>query len=155
MSTVAWKGMCSFRWPIKLSNILDGSSTVCLPNWLRQRHYGRFFAEDIFKCIFMKENVWITIKIPLKCVPKGSIKNIPSLGQIMAWRQPGDKTLSEAMMIIFVTHICITRPQWVNSDDTLNWKVTLKYCLWKRPLGNTKFNSRIVHNPGLLRYIFL
>ena len=32
----------------------------------------------------------------------------------MAWRRPGDKPLSEPMMIILLTHICVTRPQWVN-----------------------------------------
>ena len=30
---------------------------------------GRHFAEDIFKCIFLNENVWIRIKISLKFVP--------------------------------------------------------------------------------------
>ena len=33
----------------------------------------------------------------------------------MAWRRPGDKPLSEPMMVSLLTHICITRPQWVNS----------------------------------------
>ena len=32
---------------------------------------GRYFADDIFKCIFLYENVWIPIKISMKFVPKG------------------------------------------------------------------------------------
>ena len=36
------------------------------------------------------------------------------LVQIMAWRRPGDKPLSEPMMFNLLTHICVTRPQWVN-----------------------------------------
>ena len=52
---------------------------------------------DIFKCIFMNENVWISIKISMKFVPKGPINNIPALVQIMAWRRTGDKPLSEIM----------------------------------------------------------
>ena len=32
----------------------------------------------------------------------------------MAWRRSGDKPLSEPMMIRLLTHICVTRPQWVN-----------------------------------------
>ena len=32
----------------------------------------------------------------------------------MAWRRSGDKPLSEPMMVRLLTHICITRPQWVN-----------------------------------------
>ena len=31
----------------------------------------------------------------------------------MAWRRPGDKPLSEAMMVNSPTHTCVTRPQWV------------------------------------------
>ena len=82
-------------------------------NTLRPRQNGRHFADDIFKCIFMNENVWISSKISLKFVPKGPINNIPALVQIMAWCRPGDKPLSEAMMINLPTHICISRPQWV------------------------------------------
>ena len=33
----------------------------------------------------------------------------------MAWRRSGDKPLSEAMVFSLLTHICVTRPQWVNS----------------------------------------
>ena len=33
----------------------------------------------------------------------------------MAWRCPGDKPLSEPMMVNLPTHMCITRPQWVNT----------------------------------------
>ena len=32
----------------------------------------------------------------------------------MAWRRPGDKPLSEPMMVCLTTHICVTQPQWVN-----------------------------------------
>ena len=34
---------------------------------------------DIFKCIFLNENVLISITISLKFVPKGQINNIPAL----------------------------------------------------------------------------
>ena len=46
------------------------------------------------------------IKISLKFVPKDRINNIPALVQIMAWRRPGDKPLSEPMMVSLPTHIC-------------------------------------------------
>ena len=74
---------------------------------------GSHFAGDIFKCIFLNENVWIRIKISLKFVPKGPINNIPAMVQIMAWRRPGDKPFSEPMMVSSPTHICVTRPQWI------------------------------------------
>ena len=82
-------------------------------NSLRPRLNRRPFADDIFKCIFLNENVWISIKISLKFVPKGPINNIPALVQIMAWRRAGDKPLSESMMVSLPTHICVARPQWV------------------------------------------
>ena len=83
-------------------------------NTLRPRQNGRHFADDTFTRIFVNENVTILIEITLKFVPKGPINNIPSLVQIMAWRRPGDKLLSEPMMVCLPTHICVTRPQWVN-----------------------------------------
>ena len=82
---------------------------------LRPRRNRRYNADDIFKCIFLRENVWIPTKISLKFVPKGPINNIPALVQIMAWRPPGDKPLSEPMMVSLLTHIYVTRPQWVNA----------------------------------------
>ena len=83
-------------------------------NSLRPRQNGRHFPDDIFKLVFLNENVWIFIKISLKFVSNVLTNNIPPLVQIMAWRWPGDKSLSEPMMVSLLTHICVTRPQWVN-----------------------------------------
>ena len=42
-------------------------------------------------------------------VPKSLFNNIAPLVQIMAWHQPGDKpSLSEPMMVILLTYICVT-----------------------------------------------
>ena len=82
-----------------------------LTHWGRQN--GRHVPDDTFKCIFLNGNVLILIKILLKFVPKGLINNIPALDQIMAWRRPGHKPLSEPMMVSLPTHISVTRPQWV------------------------------------------
>ena len=83
-------------------------------NTLRPRQNGHHFPDDIFKWILLNENVWITIKISLKFVPKGLMNNIPALVQIMTWRRPGDKPLSEPVMFNLLTYICVTWPQWVN-----------------------------------------
>ena len=83
-------------------------------NTLRPRQNGRYSPDNIFKYIFLNENVWIAIKISLKFVPKGPIYNIPVLVQIMAWRQQSDKPLSAPMMVILLMHICVIWPQWVN-----------------------------------------
>ena len=39
----------------------------------------------------------------------------------MVWRRPGDKPLSEPMMVNLLTHICVTRPQWRPSLLTHIW----------------------------------
>ena len=82
-------------------------------NTLRPRQNGRHFPDDIFNWIFVNENAWISINISLKFVPSGPINNIAALVQIMAWRRPGDKPLSEPMLVFVPTHIWVTRPQWV------------------------------------------
>ena len=92
-------------------------------NTSRPRQNGRHFSDDVFKYIFLNENVWIPIKIALKFAPKGPINNNPVLVQIMAWRRPGNKPLSGPMMVSLPTHICVTRPQWVNY-------VTMLRCLY-------------------------
>ena len=84
-------------------------------NTLRPRQNGRLFADDTLKRIFLNENIWISIKISLKYIPKGLINNIPVLVLIMAWRRPGDKPSSEPMLVRSLTHICVTRPQWVKN----------------------------------------
>ena len=96
---------------------------------------GRRFADDTFKRIFLNENVIISIKISLKFVPKVRISNIPALVQIMTWRRPGDKPLSEQMMVSLQTHICITRSQWVNGrfrEIKQLWLTNIR-CLYYKP----------------------
>ena len=105
-----------------ISPLMPMHQDPLLVNTLRLGQHGRHFADNIFNCIFLNENVWIPIKISLKFVPKGPINNIPVLVQIMAWRRPGDKPLSEPMMVRLPTHICVTRPQWVNTFYLAWWK---------------------------------
>ena len=42
-------------------------------------------------------------KNSVKFVPNGPINSIPTLVQIMAWRRPGDKPLSEPMAVSLPT----------------------------------------------------
>ena len=80
-------------------------TTTWKVNTLRLRHNGHHFVDNIFKCILLNENVQISIKISLKFVPNGHIKNIPALVQIMAWHQLGDKPLSEHMTVSLLTYM--------------------------------------------------
>ena len=50
----------------RVPRLLEPSEMALTMNWLT--HWGRdkmavTLADDIFKCIFLKENVWISIKI--------------------------------------------------------------------------------------------
>ena len=119
-------------------------------NTLRPRQNGRHFADDIFKRIFLNENIWIPMKISLKFVPKGSINNIPALVQIMTWRRPGDKPLSELMMVNLPTHICVTRPQWVDITIASSRGQRVS-SIWARFLSLARSNLRLRsanHRPG-------
>ena len=80
---------------------------------------GLLFADNILRCIFLNENIWILIKISLKLLAKGPINNNPAL--VMAWRRIGDKPLSEPMMVNPLTHICVTRPQSVNGKTIISF----------------------------------
>ena len=48
-------------------------------NTLMPRQNRSPFADDIFKCIFLNENVWISVDISLKFIRKGLIDHIPAL----------------------------------------------------------------------------
>ena len=112
----------------KILAILFGPQFV---NTLRPTQNGRHFADYTSKRIFLEENVRISIKISLKFVPKSPIDNIPALFQIMAWCWPGDKPLSEPLMARLRTHICVTRPQWVNREaNKWSFSNTHPSCPW-------------------------
>ena len=104
-------------------------------NTLRSRQNGRHFPDDIFRWIFLNENVWISLKFSLKFLPRFRINNIPPLVQIMAWRRLGDKPLSGPMMVSLPTHICVTRPQWVKKAWSIRY-VTLSLALKDRSRNN-------------------
>ena len=89
-------------------------------NTLRLRQDGRHLADDIFTCIFLNVEIWISIDILLNFVPKGQINNIPALVQIMARQQSGNKPLSEPMTVCLLT--CIYAPLGLNE---LKWKVCI------------------------------
>ena len=107
-------GSSIFRLCVNHNQDSKNTLLTILVNTLRPKQNRRHIADDIFKCILLNESVWITIKNPLKFVLKGPINNIPALVQIRAWRRPGDKPLSEPMLVSLPTHICVTRPHWVN-----------------------------------------
>ena len=108
---------------ISIQNFLRHSS-INLP-YISLTHWGQEkwppFSRRHFQMHFLECKLLILIKISLKFAPKGPINNIPALVQIMAWRRPGDKPLSEERTESLLTHICVTRPQWVDIFPHIQW----------------------------------
>ena len=147
----AWRAQCNSRSFLRCDNCRcphvpgrrHGILGTSLLNTLRPKQNGRHFPDDIFKCIFLDGNVWISIKISLKFVIGRPNNNFPALVQIMAWRRPGHKPLSELMMVSLLTHICVTRPQWVKDIFSKSSLANLvKYC-WRKKM-NGRLNTRTV-----------
>ena len=85
----------------------------------------------------------------LKFVPTVRINNISVLVQIMAWRRPGAKPFFELMMIILLTHISVTWPQWVKEDDP---KLTLFVKLEELHIATAR--KPLIHqNQPVARYL--
>ena len=67
-----------------------------------RRHFQMLFLE--YKYLHLYKNLTEVF------FPKGPFNTNPSLGQIMAWRRPGDRPLSELMMINLLALICVALP---------------------------------------------
>ena len=114
-------------------------------NTLRPRQNGYHFADNIFKYVFVNENVRISIKISLKFVPKSPFNNISALVEIMAWHRPGTKPISGPMKVSLLTHLCVTRPQWVNLRlNPSRWALSLSFKVtmtcWRHIASEMLFN---------------
>ena len=77
---------------------LSTVKSIVALNTLQPKKNGRHFADEISKCIFLKENHCILIHISIKCILRGTINSKSSLVRLMAWRLTGDKPLHEPMM---------------------------------------------------------
>ena len=69
---------------------------------------------------------------------------IRALVQIEDWCRPGNKPVSEPMMVILLTHICVIWPQWVNQCLSIWQFINHICCRWNthRKAG-TYFNKII------------
>ena len=86
-------------------------------NSLSSRRNKRHFADDSFICIFLTENVLIALKFSPKLL---------ALVLIITWCRPIDKPLSEPMMIILQTHLCVTWLIWIKSVFSGVWIISMK-----------------------------
>ena len=75
-------------------------SAMLTPNSVWLKHWGWKKIAAISQttssnAFFFIKIVWISPQISLKCIPTVRINIIPALGQIIVWRRPGAKPLSE------------------------------------------------------------
>ena len=146
-------------------------------NKLGPRQNGRHFPDDIFKYIFLIENVWISHMNSLKCVPKVWISNIPALVQIMAWYRPGGKLLSErtnACLFIdaHARHsasmsygVGVVVGWWwcgvggvvvlvVGGGGGVGWGCIIRICtLWSHLTSNSQWSSRMLNRAAELSFM--
>ena len=112
LSIVEMQVQCIHIEELNKPHLWVAMGTAQLAHWGRDKT-AAIFQTTFSNAFFLNENVCIPLKISLKFVPEVRINSFPALVQIMAWRRPGDKPLSEPMRVNLMTHICVTRPQWV------------------------------------------
>ena len=100
------------------SAMLVTTSGVNISGISQVPHWGRDKMAAISQTTLSNAFSWmkmiLLLPISLKFVPKGPINIIPALIEIMP--------LSEPMLVSLLTHICITRPEWVNTGNLFIYK---------------------------------
>ena len=99
-------------------------------NTLRLGQNGCHFADNILKLILLNENVLISIKIPLKFVPRGPIKNIPALLQVRLGDVQVTSQYLNQWWSSLVMHLCITSfNQLIRNHLCCVWNVAFAWWL--------------------------
>ena len=99
VQVMAWCHQATSHYLIQCWPRFMATYGVTRPQWVNILRLRQNLLDDIFKCNFLNESIWILIKNSLKFVPGGPIYNILALVQIMDWHRPGDKPLSEPVMV--------------------------------------------------------
>ena len=118
------------------------------------KDYSYHVADDIFNCIFLHENVWLSIKISLNVFPMGRINNIPALVQIMAWHLRGDKpwlvyrTIYASLGLIELTkQVCVGTAGWMKHQHMeFHFIIFLAYVISKVMAFVTHCNIDVMWN---------
>ena len=159
MLMTCWREEPGLQQPLYKNQFLPEYSGISTTrnNTFRSRQDGYHFPDDIFKWIFLNENLWILIKTSFKFVARGQITNIPALFQIMVWRRPGGKPSSEPVMANLLVNICVIQPQWVDMRHLLLWInvawYPLKLWTFEEMFGSLSFScncKQIFHKHTLM-----
>ena len=85
----------------------------CFCQYCILTHWGRDKMVAISETT-LNENVWNSIEISLKFVPKNLIDNKRASVRTMAWHDQATSHYLNQWWLSLQTHICVTQPQWVN-----------------------------------------
>ena len=101
-------------WSLKSMRLSDKplASIGNLTHWARDKMAAIF--QTIFSSVFSMKMYEFRLTFHWSMFLGVQLTIFQHWVQVMVWRRPGDKPLSEPMMVILPTHICVTRPQWVN-----------------------------------------
>ena len=83
-------------------------------NTLRPKRNVCHFTDSILKCVFLDKTYEFRLRHHWSLFIRIQLTITPALVQIMAWRRPGNKPLSETFVVSSLAHICVAQPQWVN-----------------------------------------
>ena len=125
---------------------------------LRARQNGRYFPDDIFKCIFWNGNVWIPMKSSLKFVPKGPINNKKTLKIKKTLKQIQTKQNRSIKALYNLDHLTPTKQ--MHKDLKLLMVYDLKLLMVediKRKINTLKFvhNQRNNKTPIVFKNYFI
>ena len=93
-TTMTWNYQYQWRWHSQLQFMKPTNVNSSAPG-----QNGHYFADDLFKRIFLNENVR-NVQISLKFVRKGPIDNKSAVVQVMAWHRT--KPLPELILTQFI-----------------------------------------------------
>ena len=124
----------SIHFTDDLTSVIDGKSCLIffhthsyMFNTLKPRKKWTPFRRPHFQAHWHEWKCMNLDKISWKFALRGPINDIQASVHIMAWRRPGDKLLSEPMMISLPTQICVTWPQWITELNIEQGTYTDKY----------------------------
>ena len=114
-------------------------------NNFRPEKNGLHFADDIFKCQFLKEKFYILIQFSLKFVPNSPTDNMSVLVQVVAWCKTDNKLLPKNCWLRSLMPFGVTRPQWVKPKQHLTQVAS---CLQAKTMKTVHWHStmKALHN---------
>ena len=109
-------------------------TVICTNRTVIKRYHRRSIvttfrpSQDVSNVISWTRMYRFLLRFHWSLLPMGSVKYVSALVQIMTWHRPCNRPLTEPMMVIFLTHMCITWPLLLNNRTMLIRRRLQNYC---------------------------